>query len=131
MGGRPIWSQIYRDAVDHLTAGVSPLPHCRWSPDPVVLEGHRDWVRDVAWAPSVGLPCSTIASCSQDYTVYIWSQDKGSEEWSKRLLHDFGQTVWRTAWSITGGILAVSCADNKVGASVAPRADWPRVCFTD
>lgn len=29
------------------------------------LEGHRDWVRDVAWAPSVGMPNSTIASCSQ------------------------------------------------------------------
>ena len=29
------------------------------------LEGHSDWVRDVAWAPSIGLPRSTIASCSQ------------------------------------------------------------------
>lgn len=29
------------------------------------LEGHSDWVRDVAWAPSIGLPRSIIASCSQ------------------------------------------------------------------
>ena len=29
------------------------------------LEAHSDWVRDVAWAPNVGLPVSTIASCSQ------------------------------------------------------------------
>ena len=29
------------------------------------LEAHTDWVRDVAWAPSVGLPLSRIASCSQ------------------------------------------------------------------
>ena len=29
------------------------------------LDGHSDWVRDVAWAPSVGLPKSVIASCSQ------------------------------------------------------------------
>lgn len=29
------------------------------------LEAHSDWVRDVAWAPSIGLPTSTIASCSQ------------------------------------------------------------------
>lgn len=29
------------------------------------LEGHTDWVRDVAWAPSIGLPLSRIASCSQ------------------------------------------------------------------
>lgn len=29
------------------------------------LEAHSDWVRDVGWAPSIGLPTSTIASCSQ------------------------------------------------------------------
>lgn len=29
------------------------------------LEGHSDWVRDVAWAPSIGLSRSIIASCSQ------------------------------------------------------------------
>jgi protein transport protein SEC13 len=26
---------------------------------------HNDWVRDVAWAPSIGLPSSTIASASE------------------------------------------------------------------
>ena len=29
------------------------------------LEAHSDWVRDVAWAPNVGLSVSTMASCSQ------------------------------------------------------------------
>ena len=29
------------------------------------LDAHTDWVRDVAWCPSVGLPLSRIASCSQ------------------------------------------------------------------
>ena len=29
------------------------------------LEGHSDWVRDVAWCPGIGLPISRIASCSQ------------------------------------------------------------------
>ena len=33
------------------------------------LEGHTDWVRDVAWAPSIGLLQSVIASCSQ-----VWQQ---------------------------------------------------------
>ena len=37
---------------------------CSWVLEET-LHGHRDWVRDVAWAPSVGLPLSTIASCSQ------------------------------------------------------------------
>ena len=27
--------------------------------------GHSDWVRDVAWAPSLGLPFHTIASAGQ------------------------------------------------------------------
>ena len=42
------------------------------------LEGHTDWVRDVAWAPSVGLPISRIASCSQDCKVIIWTRDENA-----------------------------------------------------
>jgi protein transport protein SEC13 len=38
------------------------------------LSKHTDWVRDVAWAPNLGLPKSTIASASQDGTVVIWTQ---------------------------------------------------------
>ena len=34
------------------------------------LEGHNDWVRDVAWCPSIGLPISRIASCSQVRCVF-------------------------------------------------------------
>jgi len=34
-----------------------------------VLPGHSDWVRDVAWAPNMGLPRSTIASAGQDGQV--------------------------------------------------------------
>lgn len=40
------------------------------------LEAHSDWVRDVAWAPNVGLPVSTIASCSQvDFSLVgqLWT----------------------------------------------------------
>src|SRR6266576_573090 len=40
-----------------------------------ILEGHTDWVRDVAWAPSIGLPRSYIATASQDKTVLIWTKD--------------------------------------------------------
>jgi hypothetical protein len=36
------------------------------------LEAHSDWVRDVAWAPNIGLPTSKIASCSQaSFTMFI------------------------------------------------------------
>lgn len=36
------------------------------------LPGHQDWVRDVAWAPTI-LTKSYIASASQDKTVKIWT----------------------------------------------------------
>ena len=39
------------------------------------LEGHTDWVRDVAWSPS-NLIRSYIATASQDRTVLIWTQDR-------------------------------------------------------
>ena len=37
------------------------------------LQGHTDWVRDVAWAPNLGLPKSTIASAGQDGQVRVGS----------------------------------------------------------
>jgi len=50
------------------------------------LENHTDWVRDVAWASNIGLPTTTIASCSQDGTVFIWSRsvDESNTTWSKK-----------------------------------------------
>ncbi len=38
----------------------------------ITLQGHTDWVRDVAWSPTV-LQKSYIASASQDKTVRIWT----------------------------------------------------------
>ncbi|KAI7870038.1 WD40-repeat-containing domain protein [Spinellus fusiger] len=79
------------------------------------LEGHSDWVRDVAWAPSIGLSKSYLASCSQDKTVLIWTQDSLTSKWNKKLLGEkFPDVVWRVSWSLSGNVLAVSCGDNKV-----------------
>ena len=47
------------------------------------LSGHTDWVRDAAWAPNLGLPMSTIASCGQDGQVLVWSE--GEKGWSKQV----------------------------------------------
>lgn len=44
----------------------------------------------------------------------IWSQAKASENWEKVVLCELGSTAWRVSWSITGNVLAVSGADNKV-----------------
>ncbi|TPX67504.1 hypothetical protein SpCBS45565_g03743 [Spizellomyces sp. 'palustris'] len=87
----------------------------QWKED-ATLEGHTDWVRDIAWAPNIGLPTSYLASCSQDKTVLIWTQEDPKAHWSKRPLKadPFSDVVWRVSWSTSGNILAVSCGDNKV-----------------
>nr|QBH74140.1 protein transport protein sec13 [Orthoderella ornata] len=77
------------------------------------LEVHSDWVRDVAWAPSIGLPRSIIASCSQDRRVIIWSSED-NRTWNPNILSTFDDVVWNVSWSLTGNILAVSGGDNKV-----------------
>ncbi|KIY73878.1 WD40 repeat-like protein [Cylindrobasidium torrendii FP15055 ss-10] len=85
------------------------------------LEGHTDWVRDVAWAPSIGLPRSYIATASQDRTVAIWTKDSVNDPWVKTQLDPsgvgsgkFADVVWRVSWSLAGNLLAVSCGDGKV-----------------
>jgi protein transport protein SEC13 len=77
------------------------------------LAGHTDWVRDVAWSPTV-LQKSYIASGSQDKTVRIWTSDATSAgQWSCKVLN-FDSAIWRVNWSLSGNVLAVSAADNKV-----------------
>ncbi|KAK0551726.1 GTPase-activating protein S13 [Tilletia horrida] len=92
------------------------------------LQGHTDWVRDVAFAPNIGLPRTYLASASQDRTVLIWTQDGPSSPWISTPLNPnsasaatdkegaskFPDTVWRLSWSVSGNVLAVSCGDGKV-----------------
>jgi protein transport protein SEC13 len=79
------------------------------------LAGHTDWVRDVAWAPSIGQGANIIASCSQDRTVLIWYQG-AQGTWQKKPLQEapFGDTVWRISWSGVGGLLSVACGDGNI-----------------
>jgi protein transport protein SEC13 len=82
-----------------------------------VLEGHQDWVRDVAFAPNIGLPKTYLASCSQDKTVLLWVQEKPGAPWVKVPLRGeerFPDVVWRVSWSLSGNVLAVASGDNKV-----------------
>lgn len=77
------------------------------------LAGHTDWVRDVAWSPTV-LQKSYIASASQDRTVRIWTSDPASPgQWNVKVLN-FDAAVWRVSWSLSGNVLAASTSDNKV-----------------
>lgn len=80
------------------------------------LDSHTDWVRDVAWAPSIGLPKWYIASCSQDKKVIIWTNSEGpnGHEWEPKVLADFNDIVWHVSWSVMGNILSVSCGENRI-----------------
>ncbi|KAL9179954.1 hypothetical protein ACHAXT_007924 [Thalassiosira profunda] len=79
---------------------------------------HKDWVRDVAWAPNVIPGRSMLASCSEDKTVIVWTQGgengAGDTKWTPTVLNTFEDPVWRVSWSVTGNILAVSSGDSTV-----------------
>jgi protein transport protein SEC13 len=75
---------------------------------------HSDWVRDVAWAPSILPNVNVVASCSEDRTVLIWTQNGRGAEWKPPLLNTFDAPVWRVSWSVTGHMLAVSSGDSDV-----------------
>ncbi|KAF2199039.1 protein transport protein SEC13 [Delitschia confertaspora ATCC 74209] len=78
-----------------------------------ILPGHTDWVRDVAWSPTV-LSKSYIASASQDKTVRIWtSANPDLKEWKSAVLN-VEAVAWRVSWSLSGNVLAVSTGDNRV-----------------
>ncbi|CCX04591.1 WD40-repeat-containing domain protein [Pyronema domesticum] len=76
------------------------------------LLGHSDWVRDVAWAPSV-LPRSYIASASQDKSVIIWIAESPEGPWVKKEL-PMESVMWKVSWSLSGNVLVASGGDNKV-----------------
>ena len=47
--------------------------------------------------------------------MIIWrkNEEEGSK-WVPHILQKFSDVIWHVSWSITGNILAVSGADNKV-----------------
>lgn len=86
----------------------------QWARANESLFSHQDWVRDVAWAPNVGIPANMIASASDDHTVCVWSQDESEGEWKRQVMHTFDAPVYRVSWSLTATVLSVAGADDQV-----------------
>lgn len=83
----------------------------RFEPRPV--GSHSDWVRDVAWAPNVGLKYEVIVSASEspEEPVVIWAKDK---DWKKVCsVTDFQCAAWRVGWNPTGNVFTVSNGNNE------------------
>ncbi|XP_073138116.1 protein transport protein SEC13 homolog B-like [Henckelia pumila] len=115
------------------TVKVWKLYNGNWKMDCFpALQKHSDWVRDVAWAPNLGLPKSTIASASQDGTVVIWTVAKEGDQWQGKLMMDFKMPVWRVSWSLTGNLLAVAAGDNNITLwNEAVGGEWQEVTTVD
>ena len=81
----------------------------------VLPSGHIDWVRDVAWSPTL-LSRTYIASASQDKSVKIWTSPNPADvgSWTLAKTLDFESVCWRVSWSLSGNVLAVSGGDNRV-----------------
>lgn len=133
---RPLRSRLARTTADRAGLPSRSEQTKEWAPDPVehVLSGHTDWVRDVAWAPSVGVGKAYLASAGQDKAVLVWTQPDARSAWTRSQLDPsgtpaalpqqqqgqqgqqqqqpvegkFGDVVWRVSWSVAGNVLAVS-----------------------
>jgi len=93
------------------------------------LEGHSDWVRGVAWAPSTGLNRDVIASCDHQGEARVWTKQDGVE-WESKILRKFSYPLWDVSWSVTGNVLAVSGGDNNVSLwRELPDGGWK--CISD
>lgn len=102
-GGDDSLVKIWKDKGD----GTWELEHC--------LEGHSDWVRDVAWSPVIMQDVHTIASCGQDKKVIIWRcSNVDQRKWNAIPIEEFDDALWHVSWSLCGRILAVSGGDNKI-----------------
>eukprot|EP00011_Vannellida_sp_DIVA3-517-6-12_P014055 CAMPEP_0114612512 /NCGR_PEP_ID=MMETSP0168-20121206/4660_1 /TAXON_ID=95228 ORGANISM="Vannella sp., Strain DIVA3 517/6/12" /NCGR_SAMPLE_ID=MMETSP0168 /ASSEMBLY_ACC=CAM_ASM_000044 /LENGTH=317 /DNA_ID=CAMNT_0001823499 /DNA_START=50 /DNA_END=1003 /DNA_ORIENTATION=- len=97
------------------------------------LQEHSGWVRDVAWSPNVGLPYSTIASCSQNGEVFAWTQ-RDAGQWELSRVPCGQEVAWRVSWSVTGNILAVTSGSNQVTLykeSLEQEGEWKVVSEMD
>eukprot|EP01001_Neometanema_parovale_P006198 NODE_2573_length_1389_cov_63.312006_g2445_i0.p1 GENE.NODE_2573_length_1389_cov_63.312006_g2445_i0~~NODE_2573_length_1389_cov_63.312006_g2445_i0.p1 ORF type:complete len:301 (-),score=33.25 NODE_2573_length_1389_cov_63.312006_g2445_i0:405-1307(-) len=104
----------------------------KWEEEGPLADGHKDWVRDVAFSPNIAVPKSTLATCSQDKDVIFWTKESEDSKWTKSQTINFPEAVWRLSWNVLGTILAVTSADNKVTLlKEHPGGEWKQVSTID
>lgn len=104
----------------HLGSGGCDNTVCIWKCDasevwtqetPLLMHGHTDWVRQVAWRPD---GTSTLASGGWDKAVIIWKQEIEGHPWRQLCKIQVAGKVEGIAWSVTGSVLAVSLESGDV-----------------
>mmetsp|Transcript_17249 Transcript_17249/g.44364 ORF Transcript_17249/g.44364 Transcript_17249/m.44364 type:complete len:109 (+) Transcript_17249:1-327(+) len=92
-------------------------------------EQHRGNIRDVAWRPNVGVPCSVLASCTEDGGVAKWTQDMEGQPWRLHSDWKVQGDARRLAWSKAGTLLSVSVGDSgSLLYKEGQGGQWHEVC---
>ncbi|ORC89744.1 putative protein transport protein Sec13 [Trypanosoma theileri] len=102
-----------------------------WIQQLLPVDVEASW-REVAWAPTAGMPFTYIAAGSDEGFVVVWSQDGPARgEWNHMLLPQQEDAVTHLSWSHVGTFLLVSCANGTASMwqeSSLPQGGWVRMC---
>jgi protein transport protein SEC13 len=91
----------------------SHSPDGVWRAEGPPLALHTGWIRDLAFAPNLGLPHTCIATAGQDGKIVAWVELAANPgAWKATVVKDFGpaKPAWSVSWSTAGTVLAVSAA---------------------
>lgn len=82
------------------------------------IDGYKEQVRDVHWAPDMGRGFHLIASACTSVKIFKLRYNRDREEYDVKSLHvaddvDTDQEVWRVKWNLTGTVLASTGDDGK------------------
>ncbi|GAU91227.1 hypothetical protein RvY_03528 [Ramazzottius varieornatus] len=92
-------------------------------PEESRLDGHTDWVRDVAWRINRLFEHTTVVSASQDRKVLIWRHD-GHTGWTRDVLKVFDDVPWTLSFNPTGSSLGVFWGTNSMTVFRDSNGQW-------
>ena len=98
---------------------------------PPDAEAYPDWVRDVAYRPTLTSSGSPLLACCSGNKIYIY-QRSGST-FTSVAIFSVPALCWKLSWSDQEGLLAATCSDSNAyifkNVNPANIKDWKQVCF--
>ena len=83
-----------------------------WRAEGPPLAQHTGWVRDLAFAPNLGLPRTCIATAGQEGKVLAWIEEASNPGvWKANVVKDYGKAkpAWSVSWSTAGSVHPPQC----------------------